>query len=95
MTYRLQIDAKAARALKAIQPASTRKMISQAVLELAWNPFGEVDITELRGHGDYYRLKIPPYRVLYRVGKAVVYVFRIEKRSGKTYRGFNPEGDAW
>ena len=91
MTYKLQIDARASRSLKTIWPERVRKVVAEAVSELAWNPFGEVDITELRDHRDYYRLKIPPYRVVYRVGKDTVYVFRIEKRSGETYRGFNPE----
>lgn len=50
----------------------------------------------LRGTQSDYRLKIDRHRVLYRLRptRDLILITRIEKRSGRTYRGYNPEDRA-
>jgi mRNA-degrading endonuclease RelE of RelBE toxin-antitoxin system len=66
-----------------------RDQVMKAIGELEDDPF-PANSVELRGHRNYNRLKIPPYRILYRVGQSSIFIERIEKRTTRTYRGFNP-----
>lgn len=89
MIWSLRVANGAKRALRAL-PEHDRRDISVALRSLADDPYPD-DSIALRGHDRYRRLKVPPFRVLYRVGNNTVYILRIEKRTGRTYRGFNPE----
>lgn len=84
-----QISKAAKRFVRALSE-QWQEEVSQALLDLEDNqaPASSIELTGYRG---YRRLRIGSFRILYRVGKNTVYVLRIEKRSGKTYRGLNPE----
>jgi mRNA-degrading endonuclease RelE of RelBE toxin-antitoxin system len=45
---------------------------------------------KLRRNKSMYRLKIGKYRVLYRETRRYLLIVRVEERTGKTYRGYNP-----
>lgn len=64
--------------------------IVRAINALVGDPYPPNSI-QMRKFERYRRLKIPPYRVIYRVGNAAVFVYRVEQRDSDTYRGFNPE----
>lgn len=86
MTVRIGSTAK--RQIRALpEPWPDRILNAIVSLEYEHKPY---NAQELRGHDKYFRLKMPPYRILYRVGQGHVYVFRVEERTEKTYRGFNP-----
>jgi mRNA-degrading endonuclease RelE of RelBE toxin-antitoxin system len=53
---------------------------------LSRNPYGG-DIAKLGGEEDVWRRRVGAYRVFYEVNqkKRVIYIFRVERRTSKTY----------
>jgi len=86
---KLKIENAARRAIRGL-PEHWRKLIVESILDLEDNPYPDNSM-QLRTKQSYRRLKVPPYRVIYRVGTSTVFIERVEKRSDITYRGFNPQ----
>jgi mRNA interferase RelE/StbE len=84
----LKLTAAARRDMKSVAP-ELHATIRMAVSELAADPHPPGSI-QLRNSRDW-RLRIDPYRIIYKITPSTVVVVRVEKRSGKTYRGYNPE----
>ena len=93
MTWRLRYTSVAKRQLKAL-PEQWSNRVAEEIDELQYDPIPG-DLKPLRGTRSLYRLKIPPYRVIYQVhtgrNGGIVRIFRIEMRGPNTYRGFNPQ----
>lgn len=79
--YRLEIKAKARRALDRM-PRDLRERIMRRIGALAADPFAvELDVKKLRGF-DGFRLRIGDWRVIYQVdqGRVVVLVLAVAPR---------------
>jgi len=84
-SWDLQIDPAVFRELKKI-PAKNVRVILGVIRLLLTNPyFG--DIQKMKGEDDTWRRRIGAYRIFYKVktSEKVVLVFRVERRSSKTY----------
>lgn len=90
MIWRVRLTAAASRGLRQVEkenPGAARRLV-EAIYELQFDP--KLD-GKLIGRKTGYKLKFPPYRALYVVhDSGLVKVFRIEKRSPRTYRRGNP-----
>lgn len=60
MQYRIEIDKRAVKFI-AKQPLSQRERLFKAIYKLP----NAGDIKPLKGHADYYRLRVGDYRVIY------------------------------
>lgn len=91
MSRVLKLTTGARRAIRELPPTVQRE-IAEAVQLLEHDPFPVwQDAIRLRNSNTDCRLRIDPYRIIYRVTPSAVTILRVEKRSGKTYRGYNPE----
>jgi mRNA-degrading endonuclease RelE of RelBE toxin-antitoxin system len=95
MIWRLRYTNVAKKQLRLIREQSQYDgdTIAQEIDELQIDPTPG-GLKPLRGTRSLYRLRVPPYRVLYKLETGrkggIVRIFRIELRSSRTYRGFNP-----
>ena len=67
MLYEVRIEAKVRRTLRKLDD-KTRGRIKAAILDLGRDPRPR-GCKKLKGTGDYYRIRIGVYRVLYEVGR--------------------------
>jgi len=84
-SWELQVDPSVLKSLKKIPPAETRRIL-EVIRLLPANPyFG--DIQKMRGEADVWRRRIGAYRLFYKIysKELVILVFRIERRTSKTY----------
>lgn len=89
MIWSLRINAAARRDIRKLKKSEQHE-VAEAIRSLAYNPEPE-ESDELEDYHNYRKVKIGRFRIMYRVGRNKIYVFRIERRSKRTYRGFNPE----
>ncbi len=73
MQYRIEIDKRAVKFI-AKQPLSQRERLFKAIYKLPYSG----DIKPLKGHADYYRLRVGDYRVIYTVINELLLVRVIE-----------------
>lgn len=81
----LQIDLDVYRVLKRI-PRDNAEKILGAIKFLAENPyFG--DIQKMKNEDGVWRRRVGPYRIFYKIqtNQKTVIVFRLERRTSKTY----------
>ncbi len=87
MTWRIRYTSAAKRGLRKIQsddPSMARE-IALAIDDLQYDPYPAE--SKMRDSKTAYRLKLPPYRVLYVVqSSGLIRITRIEARSRRTYR---------
>lgn len=84
-SWDLRVDPDVYKSLKRI-PRRDAEVILQVISVLANNPyFG--DIQKMKGIDDAWRRRIGDYRLFYRVKvkEEVILVFRLERRTSKTY----------
>lgn len=67
-------------------PGADQKMIVRALDILVLNPLSG-DIQKMKGEENTWRRRVGAYRIFYelRSGEKIIYVFRIERRTSKTY----------
>ncbi|MBI4160451.1 MAG: type II toxin-antitoxin system RelE/ParE family toxin [Candidatus Yanofskybacteria bacterium] len=67
-------------------PQKEQRRIALVLGELKTNPYAG-DIEKLEGEENSWRRRIGNYRIFYDVypEKSVIYVFRVERRTSKTY----------
>lgn len=81
----LHIDSSVFKVLQKI-PHNNAKNILETIRLLPINPyFG--DIQKMKGEDNAWRRRIGSYRIFYRIQtiKKIILVFRLERRSSKTY----------
>ena len=80
MLYSIELSPAARRNLKSI-PKAVLKRVDAKILSLAKNP-RPPDVKALRGRGDFLRVRVGGYRIIYRVedDRLVVLVVRIGHR---------------
>lgn len=85
MKWRVSIRDKARKILKRI-PAPDWQRIDGVLGQLAENPFSG-DAEKMKGEENSWRRRVGAYRIFYeiRTGERIVFVFRIERRTSKTY----------
>ncbi len=85
MTYQIQIDKSALKALDRIEK-KTQAKIREAINELAFNPrpFGYKKLVD---SGGLLRIKINRYRIIYKIfdDVLVISILRVAKRNERTY----------
>ena len=88
MTYRIEIDRRALKALAAL-PRKVRRQIATRIDSLAEEPFPP-DAQQLKGQEDIWRIRSGSYRIAYTVRQKVlcVLVLRVGDRKD-FYRHFN------
>lgn len=93
MIWRLRYASVVKRQLREVDSGDVRRRIAEILTDLQNDPFPS-DSLRLRGTRDDYRIRVEPYRIIYRVHRShgVVRILRVEVRSERTYRGYNPEG---
>lgn len=84
-----RIEKAAKREFRSI-PEHWQKPIIEAILELEDDPTPTGSL-ELTGYPNYHRIKVGPYRVIYKLGRQNLVIRRIRIRSDETYRGLNPQ----
>jgi mRNA interferase RelE/StbE len=67
-------------------PKKDQERLTVAIEGLPTNPFIR-DIEKMRGEENIWRRRIGAYRIFYEINlqEKVIYVFRIERRTSKTY----------
>lgn len=85
MSWVVRIRGKAKKAL-ALFPRKDQEQIIAALGELSSNPYSG-DLQKLEGEDNAWRRRIGNYRISYEIipRDRVVYVFRIERRTSKSY----------
>ena len=85
MSWALHLRGETKRAVTRL-PREDQEKIEAVLLELSENPyFG--DIVKLDSEDNLWRRRIGAYRIKFqiRTGEKVIYVYRIERRTSKTY----------
>lgn len=83
--WRLRIREKVYKTLNKF-PGKDRKRLVKVIEELPLNPyFG--DIEKMEGEENAWRRRVGAYRIFYEIipRERVIYVFRVERRTSKTY----------
>lgn len=67
-------------------PAADRSRITRVIESLPFNPYAG-DIEKMKGEENVWRRRVGAYRIFYEVIviEKVVYVYRVERRTSKTY----------
>lgn len=67
-------------------PNGDRKRITKAIESLVFNPFAG-DLGKMKGEDRAWRKRVGNYHIFYEIipEDKVVYVFRVERRTSKTY----------
>ena len=65
-----------------------KKQISNKIQILLENAKPQ-DSKKLKGSGEYFRVDVGEYRIIYNIGKVTIFIFVIEKRNdGEVYNKF-------
>lgn len=64
--YKVVIDKKAEKYIKKLD-SSSRKRISNSLLELSENPFTNHNVKKLKGFEDIYRKRVGDFRIIFKV----------------------------
>lgn len=83
--WQLKIRKKAWKAFVRL-PGKDRNRLLETMGELALNPYAG-DIEKMKGEVHHWRRRMGAYRIFYEIipDDRVIYVFRIERRTSKTY----------
>lgn len=84
----IKYSEKAVKQIKKIQKGDKRNadMILKAIEVYAENPSGRFDIKILKGkYGDFKRLRVGNYRVIFDDGENVILIYEIKHRQGAYY----------
>lgn len=69
--------------------AKQKRQIAQKLLSLLDNPKPQ-DVKKMRASGDYYRVDVGEYRIIYTIDGLIIYIFVIGKRNDDdVYRKFS------
>lgn len=68
--------------------AKERKKVKGILQQLTTKNFLGLNIKKLKSRDDIYRVRKGDLRIIYRIGEEEVFILTIERRSGKTYRGY-------
>lgn len=84
--WELKIREKVYKALDRL-PIKDRRRVLEVIERLLLNPYAG-DIEKMRGEENVWRRRVGAYRIFYeiRVQEKVIYVFRLDRRTSKTYR---------
>ncbi|MBU1178720.1 type II toxin-antitoxin system RelE/ParE family toxin [Patescibacteria group bacterium] len=68
-------------------PKKDKLRIKSTLLHFEFNPF-RGDIEKMEGEENIWRQRIGNYRIFYEIkkDKRIIYIFRIERRTTKTYK---------
>jgi len=85
VSWELRLRNKAGKAVRRF-PKKEQHKIAAALRELNFNPYAG-DIEKLEGEENSWRRRIGNYLIFYEVfvKERVIYVFKIERRTSKTY----------
>lgn len=85
MNWELYLRNKAKKTFRRF-PAKDQKFIAEVLREMRENPYAG-DIEKLEGEENSWRRRIGAYRIFYEiiVLEKVIYIFKIERRTSKTY----------
>lgn len=85
MNWEVHVRGKARKTILRF-PGKDRQRVQLALHEIAVNPFGG-DMEKMKGEENTWRRRIGAYRIFYevRAQEKVLYVYRIERRTSKTY----------
>ena len=83
--FQLLVDRSVEKQLRSLPKRDTERILS-AIAELAVNPYSG-DVAKMQGEEDVWRRRVGSYRIFYEVltKEKTVQVFRIERRTSKTY----------
>ncbi|MDZ7744520.1 MAG: hypothetical protein U5K77_02040 [Candidatus Saccharibacteria bacterium] len=64
-----------------------RELIKLLILRLKLDDTEGLDIKQLRGHSDLFRVRKGRLRIVYRKSASKMHIIRIDRRNDKTYKG--------
>lgn len=77
---------KIAKALKKLNPTQ-RKQFKKILLQIQAGQYSRLDVQQLKGHTDMYRVRKGSMRIIFQVKKeGVITILTLEKRSDITYK---------
>ena len=83
--WTVHVDRAVEKRLRQI-PSRDAERVFSAITAMAVNPYSG-DVAKMRGEEDVWRRRVGAYRIFFEVLSAarVVYVYRVERRTSKTY----------
>ena len=66
--------------------ATERELVKLLILRLKLDDIQGLDIKQLRGHKDLFRVKKGRLRIVYRKNRKGFFIIRIDRRNERTYK---------